>query len=109
MCTSPAECEPGSARPSCFSCKQVSFSWSPDCHDFCIFVGGFTVKMAPKHGTEAPPSVPESREAVLGLGEKTLGLDELRPGASDSASGREFNVSESTVCIERGVFKQKHR
>ena len=72
--TFPAESDQGDTVFSfqLSGCKQVSFSWSTYCCDFFFFF--FLVislfKMTPKHSAEALSSVPECKEAVMGLTEK---------------------------------------
>ena len=45
---------------------------------------------------------------MICLTEKIHALDKLHSGTGCSAVGREFNVNESTIHTEKGVFKQTH-
>ena len=53
-------------------------------------------------------SVLKCKKALMCLMEKMCVINELCSGIGYSAVGCEFNVSESMVCIQYGVFKEKH-
>jgi len=65
-----------------------------------LLVGGFSVKIAPKHSAEVLPSVPKCKKVVMCLGEKVHVLDKLHSGISYSAVSHELNVNESTIYIK---------
>ncbi|XP_046519737.1 tigger transposable element-derived protein 1-like [Equus quagga] len=71
--------------------------WCHNFHIFVLFVGDFTVSMAPKRSAKTLSGVPKRKKAVMCLTEKIRVLDKLRSGLSYSAVGREFNVNESTI------------
>lgn len=64
--------------------------------------------MAPESGlSDALSSIPKPKAAV-GFMEKIPVLEKLPSGMNYSVVGCEFNISESTIHIKYGVFKQKH-
>lgn len=62
-------------------------------------------KMAPKHSAEVLSSVPKCEKAVMCLMDVCV-RHKLRSGCK--AMGHEFDVSESTIYIKYGVFKETH-
>lgn len=56
--------------------------------------------MAPKHGAEMLSSVPKPKKAAMCLTEKRPVLDKLCLDMGYSATGCEFNLNESTICIK---------